>query len=170
VKRNTITPTIIIGLSAAFANKMDETLSRTVANPKCSGVYGITGTTREFERSARAAGLSIIKLDLGRLRGKAGLLNVLAKALKFPKHFGQNWDALHDFLTDLEWFDAKGWLVVVANGKSFAGRHGEHFATAIQVLRAAAEHWRGQGKPFWVLVESTKNWSAGLPEPPTSHS
>src|SRR5262249_23684082 len=150
--------------------KMDETFTRTIANSERSGVYSITGPTREFERSARAAGLSIIKVDLGRIRGKAGLLSLLAKTLKFPKHFGQNWDALHDFLTDLEWLDAKGWLVVVANGKSFAERHSEHFATVIQVLRAAAEHWRGQGKPFWVLVESAKNWDAGLPEPPTSHS
>ena len=149
---------------------MDDTLTRTIANPECSGVYSTNGGTKEFERSARAAGLSIIKLDLGRIRGKAGLLRVLAKTLKFPKHFGQNWDALHDFLTDLEWLDAKGWLVVIANGKSFAERHSEHFATAIQVLRAAAEHWRRQGKPFWVLVESTKNWNPGLPGPPTSHS
>src|ERR1700741_1963948 len=112
--------------------KMDETFTRTIANPECSGVYSITGTTSEFERSARAAGLAIIKLDLSRIRGKAGLLSLLAKTLKFPKHFGENWDALHDFLTDLEWLDAKGWLIVITNGKSFAERHSKHFATAIQ--------------------------------------
>jgi RNAse (barnase) inhibitor barstar len=149
---------------------MRTAFSNIISDPKHSGVYAITGTTDELERAARGAGLLIIKLDLGRARGKSGFLSLLAKSLKFPKYFGRNWDALHDFLTDLGWLNAKGWLVIITNGKSFAQRHNEHFGTAIEVLRAAAEYWRSQGKPFWVLVENKNNWDAGLPELPASHS
>jgi hypothetical protein len=60
--------------------------------------------------------------------------------------------------------------VIITNGKSFAQRHNEHLGTAIEVFRAAAEYWRSQGKPFWVLVDNKNNWDAGLPELPASHS
>jgi RNAse (barnase) inhibitor barstar len=149
---------------------MPTAFSNIISDPKHSGVYAIAGTTDELERAARGAGLLIIKLDLGGARGKSGFLSLLAKSLKFPKHFGSNWDALHDFLTDLGWLNAKGWLVIITNGKSFAQRNNEHLGTAIEVLRAAAEYWRSQGKPFWVLVQAEKNWHGGLPKLPQSNS
>jgi RNAse (barnase) inhibitor barstar len=149
---------------------MSRAFSNLISDPKHSGVYAIAGTTVELERAARAASLLVIKLDLGRARGKSGFLSLLAKSLKFPKHFGRNWDALHDFLTDLGWLNAKGWLVIITNGKSFAQRHNEHFGTAIEVLRTAAEYWRSQGKPLWVLVQAEKNWDGGLPKLPQSNS
>ena len=143
---------------------MTDTLSQIFANAKRSGVYCLTGKTDGMERAAKAAGLSVLKLDAGRARGKNGLLGLLAKAFKFPAHFGRNWDALHDSLTDLSWLNAKGWLVLITNGKSFAERHKEDFATAIEVLGAAAEHWRDTNKPFWVMVQGDENWDAGLPK------
>ena len=149
---------------------ISDTLNKILSDAKHSGVYSVTGNTADIERAGRAAGLSIVKLDLGRARGKTGLLGLLAKTLKFPKYFGRNWDALHDSLTDLGWLNAKGWLVIITNGKSFAERHNEHFATAVEVLRAAAEHWRSQGKPFWVLVQEEKYWDPGLPKLRESNS
>jgi len=149
---------------------MAETFSKIIFDPKRSGVYAINGTTDELERAASAAGLLIVKLDLARARGKTGLLSLFAKTLKFPKYFGRNWDALHDFLTDLGWLNTKGWLLIMANGKSYARRHNEHFGTAIEVLRAAAEYWRSAGKPFWVLVPGENNWDRGLPKLPASNS
>lgn len=34
---------------------------------------------------------------------KEKLMSVLKEALRFPEHFGQNWDALSDCLRDLSW-------------------------------------------------------------------
>lgn len=45
----------------------------------------------------------ITTLDGNRCKTKEFLLNELAAVFKFPKHFGQNFDALYDCLTDLEW-------------------------------------------------------------------
>ena len=35
---------------------------------------------------------------------KNALLNYLAKALNFPTYFGENWDALYDCLSSMDWF------------------------------------------------------------------
>ena len=146
--------------------KTIDVLRKILSDANRSGVYCLAGKVDEVERAAKAAGLSIFKLDVGRARGKSALLRLLARTLKFPKYFGRNWDALHDCLTDLSWLDASGWLVVITNSRSFAERHKEDFATAIEVLASAAEYWSGHGKPFWVLVKGDKNWDPGLPKLP----
>jgi len=146
--------------------KTIDTLSKIFSDAKRSGIYYLAGKGDKVERAAKVAGLSIIKLDIGRSHGKSALLSLLARALKFPKYFGQNWDALHDHLTDLSWLNANGWLVIITNSRSFAESHGEDFEMAVEVLRTAAEHWRRQGKPFWILIQGEENWDAGLPKLP----
>src|SRR5262249_23555325 len=143
--------------------KTMDTLGKLFLSADRSGVYAVTGKTTAVESAGRKAGLSVLKLDVGKVKGKTEVLNSLGKTLKFPKHFGQNWDALHDFLTDFSWQKANGWIVVLLNAKPFADRYTADFETAVDVLRAAADHWRGQGKPFWVLAQGNKNWNAGLP-------
>src|SRR5215467_9093893 len=101
---------------------MAETFSKIISDPKRSGVYAINGTTDELERAASAAGLSIVKLDLARARGKTALLSIFAKTLMFPNYFGQNLHAFHDFLTDLRCLNTKVWLLIMANSKSYARR------------------------------------------------
>lgn len=45
----------------------------------------------------------MLTLDGNRCKTKEMLLKELASIFKFPKHFGHNFDALYDCLTDLEW-------------------------------------------------------------------
>ena len=144
--------------------KSIEALSKILSDAKRSGAYCLTGKVDAMERAAKGAGLSIIKLDIGRVRGKSGFLSKMATTLKFPRHFGRNWDALHDCLTDLSWLDTGGWLIVITNFTPFAKRHKKDFSLAIEVLASAAEYWRGQDKPFWVLVQGESNWDLGLPQ------
>ena len=148
--------------------KTTNALAKILSASDRSGVYSVTGKINDFERTARAARLSVVKVDLKSAKGKLEFLASLAKTLKFPKHFGQNWDALHDLLTDLSWLKATGWVILLLNAKPFADRHTEDFETAVEVLNAATAHWRSQGKPFWVLVQGDKNWNAGLPLLPDS--
>lgn len=137
-------------------------LLKLLRDSKRAGVYQTAIDADEIVAAAKTVGLDVFKLDLGGARGKSGLLDRFAKALRFPAHFGKNWDALYDCLTDPEWLDGKGWVVIVANAQSFAEKHEEDFTAAIDILSGAAEHWRGRKKPFWTIIQAQAGWDLEL--------
>src|SRR4030095_4408343 len=143
-----------------------DALSKLLTDAQLSGVYRPIQGADEIARAAKAAKLSIVKLDLGKLQGKRGFLARVAKAFKFPYPFGRNWDALSDYLTDLSWLDDSGWVVILFKGQDFAAKNQDDFKIAIEVLQTAAEYWRSQGKPFWVFIYGDNHWDPGLPELP----
>ena len=135
-----------------------------LADGKHAGVYRTAIDADEITAAAKTVGLNVFKLNLSGARGKSGLLDRFAKALRFPTHFGKNWDAFNDYLTDLEWLDGKGWVVIVADARGFANEHKEEFTTAIEILTGAAEHWRALKKPFWIIVQAPASWDWELPK------
>jgi RNAse (barnase) inhibitor barstar len=143
-----------------------DALNKLLTDAQLSGVYRPVQGIDEIARAAKAAKLSIVKLDLGKLQGKREFLARVAKAFKFPHAFGRNWDALNDYLTDLSWLDDNGWVVILFNGQDFAAKNQDDFKIAIDVLQTAAEYWRGQGKSFWVFIYGDNDWNLGLPELP----
>jgi RNAse (barnase) inhibitor barstar len=139
-------------------------LTKILSDGKLSGVYRPTQDPNEIARTAKAVKLSVVKLDLRKVRGKKGFLARLAKALHCPPYFGMNWDALSDCMRDLSWLNDNGWVVILLNGQEFAAKNQDDFNTAIDVFQTAAEYWRSQAKPFWVLVYGDNDWNPGLPE------
>ena len=132
-------------------------------NSQLAGIYRTSIDNDEITAAAKTVGLDVFKIDLSAARGKSGLLDRFAKALCFPTHFGKNWDAFNDCLTDLQWLDGQGWVVIVTNARSFADKHEEEFTTAIEILTGAAEHWRALKKPFWIIVQAPASWDWELP-------
>jgi RNAse (barnase) inhibitor barstar len=137
-------------------------LLKLLPNVERAGVYQSTITADEIVAAAKTLGLHVFKLDIASARGKSGILERFAKALRFPDYFGKNWDALNDCLSDLSWLDGKGWVLIVANGKAFAENYQGEFNVAIDILNRAVESWREQGKPFWVLVQAQDGWHPEL--------
>ncbi|MFA7270814.1 MAG: barstar family protein [Sterolibacterium sp.] len=113
--------------------------------------------------AAEASGFSICRIDLAPVRDKAALFECLATALELPDWFGHNWDALTDCLGDLSWLPAVGYLILLEHCDGFHTRHSADFATALQVFTAAADAWRDERVPFWVLVDMHADGIAYLP-------
>jgi RNAse (barnase) inhibitor barstar len=132
------------------------------------GVYHLTLEPRDLERAAKDAGLAVFRVDIHHVHGKADFLALLAKALRFPDWFGGNWDALADCLTDLEWHDAMGYVVVLDQAKHFVAGHKGEWAAALEVLQHASSYWRDEAVPFWVFVAGPEGWKSGLREWPGS--
>lgn len=91
-------------------------------------------------RSATSASApKAIRIDFTGARSKDAMLAVTARALKFPRHFGGNLDALHDCLTDVAFGPAGAAITLVKLARTPGGDavHG--------VFRAASRYWAKQG-------------------------
>lgn len=88
---------------------------------------------------------------------KEELLDRFARALKFPRYFGGNWDALADCLADMGWAPAEGYVIVIDEAQDLwnqipdAGR-------LVAIVQRVADEWRARGKPFHlVFVEGASD-------------
>ncbi len=143
-----------------------ESMSKVLSEAKQAGVFHLDTEPYEAEREAKAAGLAVFRMDIGHAHDKMEFLAHISKGLKFPAHFGGNWDALNDCLTDLNWIDSKGFVLIFEKSKHFGAGHKHDFDEAVEVLRAAADYWRAQGKPFWAFIHGAQGWDSGLPKFP----
>ena len=64
-------------------------------------------------------------LDGAQARDKATFMTAIARALRFPDYFGNNWDALVDCLDELHWRDEPIVLVIDHGDQLLADAPGE---------------------------------------------
>jgi hypothetical protein len=65
----------------------------------------------------------------------AGLFDEFAAALQFPPYFGENWDALDECLSDLDWLPANAYVLFIVN--------------AVRVLEEGSPE---EARQFWSLL------------------
>ena len=116
---------------------------------------------------AAAAGndFAVFRVDLAMAKNKRDMLAAIARACGFPKDFGHNWDALLDYLADLSWQPAEGYVVILQPCDGIHGRAESEFVQTLQVFGAAANEWREQGIAFWCFVDMQAdgiNWLSDI--------
>ena len=123
-----------------------------------SGVYNIgpIPDLNEIEQSARAFGLAFVRIDLSGIAIKEGFLKTVARALQFPSYFGMNWDAFEECMTDLSWCPSNGYALVFDNMGAFAQSAPKEVQVMRSILKSAADFWKMQEKPFFVLLVREK--------------
>ena len=102
--------------------------------------------------AAAAHGLDFSRVDLCGVRDKAGVLSETARSLGFPPHFGTNWDALNDCLTDMSWRPAAGYVVLFTGLRSFAGNAAADAEILTRILGGTACYWKHRGVPFYIIL------------------
>ena len=86
-------------------------------------------------------GFVVRTLDGRRCRTKRALLDEMARALRFPAHFGRTWDALEDCLTDLGWLPGAGYRLLVTAADQVLARHPAGYATLVALLEDVGRAW-----------------------------
>ncbi|MET9100750.1 MULTISPECIES: barstar family protein [Streptomyces] len=81
-----------------------------------------------------------------RLRGKEmpdsdGVFTQFHEALRLPNHFGWNWNALRDCLTDLHWINAPHVLITIDDTDAVLSESPEERATLFRALNDAVKFW-----------------------------
>jgi hypothetical protein len=81
------------------------------------------------------------RLDGAQCATKDALLRAIARALDFPAHFGLNWDALEDSLTDLEWLPAAGYVLVITDAARLLAGNDADYRMLLAILENAGTEW-----------------------------
>jgi hypothetical protein len=95
---------------------------------------------------------------------KRALLDALAGILEFPPHFGGNWDALYDCLTDLGLGEGSTLVIEIGGLSRFARQAPGELAAGIETFRDAANFWRERNVYLTVLLGGTGRVGRDLPE------
>ena len=105
--------------------------------------------------AAKGAGFSYFHIDGKNIARKEQLLNAFSTALQFPKHFGENWDALEECLAEFE-FDGDGCVVLYEHVDGLLGAHPDQFETLVEICRDAVASWKEDDAAMVFLFSGTK--------------
>ena len=113
------------------------------------------GEARALQSAAKKAGYTYVHIDGSKIERKEQLLNHLATALRLPKTFGHNWDALEECLNDLEG-DGEGFVIHYDHIDGLLGAHPDQFETLVEILRDAVGSWKEDDEALVVLLSGSK--------------
>jgi RNAse (barnase) inhibitor barstar len=135
-----------------------KSLTALLQDRKHGGVYRLESAPplKEMEKQAKNAGYAFFDIEGQKIQKKEQFLNHAALSMRFPEHFGNNWDAFEDCLTDLSWIaednDVAGYVILFDHCDHFAQASPNHFETLIEIFRSAVEYWHGQGRAMFILL------------------
>jgi Barstar (barnase inhibitor) len=101
-------------------------------------------------------------LDGKVIKDKASFLQAIADAMAFPNYFGENWDALEDCLTDLDWLNGDRFILLYEQPETFAQRDPSEWLVALDILRSTVDYWRTKNRPLSVLFQGNNTDLVGL--------
>ena len=126
-------------------------LAKQLGDIKSAGSYRLGCSMEELQTAAREAKFAVFEADLKGVKGKQNLLRALAQAAAFPADFGANWDALADYLCDLSWRRAEGYVLVLRNASDTLGLSANDREIAQDLLDDTVVYWRQRNKAFWIF-------------------
>jgi RNAse (barnase) inhibitor barstar len=133
-------------------------LKNILASDQPRGVYWAKthASVSELSKLARAKGMAFFHLEGQKIEKKEQFLNHAAVAMKFPSHFGNNWDAFYDCLTDMDWVEAVGYLIYFDHTDAFASHHESQLETVVELFQDAVDFWKDEGKPMLVVLSGSE--------------
>lgn len=131
-----------------------EALARYLGAPSHAGVYRLEASRIEAlveslsEEGGAASGIDWRRLPAAPRWSREPLLDGLAASLVFPDHFGRNWDAAWDCLTELGWGEERALVVMVPAAPADEAA----MMAFVELMRDAAEHWAARGHALVTLM------------------
>lgn len=135
-----------------------------------SGIRLVTdvGSLFELRHDYEQRGYTVRWIRGRKARTTRSLFDEFAAAFQFPEHFGDNWDAFNDCLTDLEWLRTdRGYVLVITEPDAMlAAERAKTLKTFVEILTDAVQYfvedpahsWQGDMRPleFHVLLIAGK--------------
>jgi len=129
------------------------TLRGVIADPSLACTGFIADAERgDYAAAADALGYAVVAIGFEACRGKDDALARFARALRFPDGFDDSWDGLHACLSDLSWWPADGYLLLLDAVEGWRAADPDGFGITLEVLEQASHAWRDERIPFWAVV------------------
>lgn len=100
------------------------------------------------------------------MRSTQALLDEVSAAFQFPSYFGENWDALDECMSEIDWLPIEGGILLVVKdaGDVLVAERPDTLAVFVEVLQRSAreyanpielgESWDRPALPFHVVLHS----------------
>ncbi len=104
----------------------------------------------ELHDAAKALGQHFLYANLAQAQTKQDVLEMIAQQFTFPTHFGKNFDALYDCMTDPlhKSGPQPGFIVVLEQIPATAKFDKEAREQLLDIFRDAADYWGDRKVPF----------------------
>lgn len=94
-----------------------------------------------LRRHAKSKQWRVWDIDAAGFKDVASIYRYFSETMEFPVKGSDNWDALNDMLSDLDWVQAKGHLLIIHHADRFSDKHSADFAMFVDVLSSVGQHW-----------------------------
>jgi len=104
----------------------------------------------DLQAAAEQLGHHFLYANLAQAQSKQDVLDLIASQYTFPSHFGKNFDALYDCLTDTVHKSGPqtGFIVVLEHIPAHAKFDKEAREQLLDIFRDAADYWSDRKIPF----------------------
>jgi RNAse (barnase) inhibitor barstar len=129
-------------------------LKNILASDHPRGLYWLKShaAVPELSKLARLKGMAFFHLEGMKIEGKEQFLNHASVVMKFPPHFGKNWDAFYDCITDMGWVRAEGYCIYFDHTDAFVQHHESELETVMELFQDAIDFWKQEGQSMLVLL------------------
>ena len=118
-----------------------------------SGLYISTGPRSALMLDLERLGFCVFQLEGKHIVDRSGYFRALANLFEFGSHFGQNWDALVDCLTDCSWGEGDRIVVVYSDYEPFAMADPEAWSIAMEIWKSSVVFWQAQGVRLSIVFQ-----------------
>lgn len=119
-----------------------------------SGLYVSTVLRSALITNLERSDFRVFQLDGKSIVDRATYFQALANLFEFGPHFGQNWDALVDCLTDQLWGEDDRIVVVYSDYEIFAMGDPEAWSIAISIWKSSVMFWQAQGVKLSIVFQT----------------
>jgi RNAse (barnase) inhibitor barstar len=104
----------------------------------------------QLQEAANRLGQHFLYANLSSAQSKQDILDMIAAQYTFPAHFGKNFDALYDCMTDMVHKSGPqpGFIVVLEQIPAHAKFDKEAREQLLDIFRDAADYWADRKIPF----------------------
>ncbi|MGY8904714.1 MAG: barstar family protein [Burkholderiales bacterium] len=105
---------------------------------------------QDLQEAAQHLGQHFLYANLAQAQSKQDVLGLIAAQFTFPSHFGKNFDALYDCMTDPLHKSGQqpGFVVVLEHVPAHAKFDKEAREQLLDIFRDAADYWAEKKIPF----------------------